>query len=311
LKSLRVTKEVLEEAEKEGSSREFFFRLLELLSGGSLTRRQIKELNHQELIKELVVENSLEPYFFPSKAKNLYNALRKAFRLKEREEVERAWSSGIKSWREEFEELLSRASSSYLLRVKDYELLKELYGGGWLLPATVLNLYTGKASEFEPWILKVSTPQLLRGELSSWLALPPFKRREKILKDILNAYLQGSTELAIYGLFPQCEGVVWDAFVKNNPLEADIERLIRKRNRKFVTIQYALKLIIENVFPGRELPYFLTHLSFVDYREGVLNRHAIGHGVAVEFGTKENFLKLFYFLGFLKEILEGVLRGKT
>jgi len=45
---------------------------------------------------------------------------------------------------------------------------------------------------------------------------------------------------------------------------------------------------------------------FVDYREGDLNRHAIQHGVAVGFGTKENFLKLFLFLDFLAEIISYI-----
>ncbi len=308
MKSLKVSPEVLKEAQKEGSSREFFFRLLELLSEGKLTRREIKTLNHREVIREIVRENALEDYFFPSKAKNIYNALRNAFRLKEREEVEREWEGKLKSWREEFEELLLRAASRYTLAVKDEELLKELYLKEWLLPSEILNSFPG--GSFEEWIVKLSTPDFLKERLDSWLSLPPFKRREKILRDILKAYSLNCLELAIYALFPQCEGVVWDTFVKENTLEADIEELIRKRSRKFVTIQYATKLLLQFVFGKEELPPFLNHLSFVNYREGTLNRHAIGHGVAVNFGTVENFLKLFYFLDFLAEIVSLVLKSK-
>ena len=308
MKSLKVSPEVLKEAEKEGSSREFFFRLLELLSGGALKRKEIKSLNHRELIKEIVKENSLEDYFFPSRSKNIYNALRKAFKLKEREEVESKWEENLKNWREEFEELLLKAASKYLLKVKDEELLKELYRKEWLLPSDILNAFEGK--DFKNWILKVSTLDFLEGRLERWLKLPPFKRREKILRDILKAYSLNCIELAIYGLFPQCEGVVWDTFVKENTLEADVEALIRKRNRKFVTIQYATKLLLQDVFGQEELPSFLNHISFVEYKDGVLNRHAIGHGVAVKFGTKENFLKLFYFLDFLSEIIDLVFKSK-
>ncbi len=305
---MTVRKEVLEEAEKEGSSREFFFKLVELLTG--LNRSEVKELNHERLIKEIVKANRLEEVFFPSKNKNIYSALRKAFRQKLRSEVEREWNRKIKNWREEFEEKLHRAASRYLLKVENWELMRELYRKEWLLPSDVLNRFKGKTEEFEDWIAKISTEEFLRKRVEKWMELPPFKRREKIVKDILKAYRLNCLELGIYGLFPLSEGVVWDAFVRENTLEADIEALIRKRNRKFVTIQYAVKLIVERVFSEEEIPPFLDWHPFVDYREGLLNRHAIQHGVAVEFGTKENFLKLFYFVDFLAEIIGYLLESK-
>ena len=298
--SLTVKREVLEEAEREGSSREFFFKLMELLSG--LSRKEVKELNHEKLVKEIVKANQLEEFFFPSKSKNIYSALRKAFRQKLRSEVEKEWEKKLKSWREEFEEKLHRAASRYLLKVENWELMRELYRREWLLPSEILNSFKGEAEEFESWIAEVSTEKFLRSRVENWMELPPFKRREKIVRDILKAHRLNCLELGIYGLFPLSEGVVWDTFVKENTLEADIEALIRKRNRKFVTIQYTVKLIVERVFSEEEIPPFLDWHPFVDYREGTLNRHAIQHGVAVNFGTKENFLKLFYFVDFLSEI---------
>ncbi len=298
---MTVSKEVLEAAEKEGSSREFFFKLVELLTG--LKRSEVKELNHEKLIKEIVKANRLEEFFFPSKSKNIYSALRKAFRLRERREVEREWNSKIKNWREEFEEKLYRAASRYLLKVENWELMRELYRKEWLLPSEVLNSFKGKTEEFEDWIAEISGEEFLEKRVEKWMELPPFKRREKIVKDILKAYRLNCLELGIYGLFPLSEGVVWDAFVRENTLEADIEILIRKRNRKFVTI-HAVKLIVERVFSEEEIPPFLDWHPFVDYREGTLNRHAIQHGVAVNFGSKENFLKLFYFVDFLSEIIQ-------
>ncbi len=298
---MTVSKEVLEAAEKEGSSREFFFKLVELLTG--LKRSEVKGLNHEKLIKEIVKANRLEEFFFPSKSKNIYSALRKAFRQKLRSEVEKEWERKLKNWREEFEEKLHRAASRYLLAVENWELMGELYRKEWLLPSDVLNRFKGKAEEFEDWIAQISTEEFLEKRVERWMELPPFKRREKIVRDILKAYRLNCLELGIYGLFSLSEGVVWDAFVRENTLEADIEALIRKRNRKFVTIQYAVKLIVERVFSEEEIPPFLDWHPFVDYREGTLNRHAIQHGVAVNFGTKENFLKLFYFVDFLSEII--------
>ncbi len=303
---MTVKREVLEEAEKEGSAREFFFKLVELLFG--LKRSEIKRLNHQNLIKEIVKANALEEFFYPSRSKNLYSALRKAFRLKERVSTEEKWEKTLKNWRQEFEEKLHRAASKYLLRVNDWNLAEELYKKEWLLPSDILNSFIGEQQEFERWILKISTVDLLKSRANRWLRKFPFKRREKIVNDIIKAYSFNCLELGIYALFPLSEGVVWDTFVKGNTLEADVEALIRKRNRKFVTIQYAVKLIVERVFSEKNIPPFLDWHPFVDYREGTLNRHAIQHGVAAEFGTEENFLKLFYFVDFLSEIT-GYLSG--
>ncbi len=303
MKGLKVNTEILKEAQKEGSSREFFFKLLELLSEGRLKRREIKELNHRELILQIVKENNLEEFFFPSRAKSFYNALRKAFRLKELRETETSWETKLKDWRSQFEHLIKVAANRYLISVNDQEKLRELYKKGWLLPSDLIE-------EFKETEGKFYTEEFLTKRLKRVLKLPPFKRREKILKDIVKAYSQNCLELAIYALFPQTEGVVWDLFVKENTLEADIENLIRKRNRKFVTIQYTTKLLLKEVFKEEELPPFLNWLPFVDYKEGVLNRHAIGHGIAVNFGTKENFLKLFLFLDFLGEISHYVIESK-
>ena len=305
---MTVNREALQEAEKEGSAREFFFRLVEILSG--LSRKEIKELNHEKLIKEIVKANHLEEFFFPSKSKSIYSALRKAFRQKTRSEVEEEWEKKLKSWREEFEEKLHRAASRYLLTVENWELMRELYKREWLLPSDLLNQFKGKAEEFESWIAEISAEEFLKKRTERWLELHPFKRREKIVRDILKAYSLNCLELGIYGLFPLSEGVVWDTFVKENTLEADIEALIRKRNRKFVTIQYAIKLIVERVFSEEEIPPFLDWHPFVDYREGTLNRHAIQHGVAVNFGSEENFLKLFYFVDFLSEVISYLLESK-
>ena len=305
--SLTVSDEVLEEAEKEGSAREFFFFLVSQLL--NLKRSEIKKLNHEELIKKIVKENGLEKFFFPSKSKNIYSALRKAFRQKRTFEVETEWNRKLKNWREEFEEKLHVASTKYLMNVKSWELLKELYRNGWILPSYAVNSCLNR--DFIKFISEISeNTDSLKARAENWIKLSPFKRREKIVRDIVKSYELNCLELGIYALFPLSEGVVWDTFVKENTLEADIEQLIRKRNRKFVTIQYAVKLLVERIFQDEKIPEFLDWMPFVDYREGILNRHTIQHGVAVKFGTKENFLKLFLFVDFLAEII-GYLLSKN
>ncbi len=306
LTEFKVSEELLKEAEKEGSAREFFFKLVELLSDYGISRKELKKLSKREqeqLIYRIVRANELEPYFEPSNAKNIYNALRRAFRRKTFETIEKEWNGKLASWREEFETLLRQASVSYLMRLEDSARAPELLNEGWVLPSDVFNSFL----KFGAKTIEGFDYHWLLRRVEKWLRTPPFRRREKIIRDIVEAYRLDYLELAIYALFPLSEGVVWDTFVRENTLEADIETLIRKRNRKFVTIQYAVKLILENCFNSENLPSFLDWVRFVDYREGSLNRHAIQHGVAVEFGTKENFFKLFLFVDFLREIIEEVL----
>jgi len=56
----KVSEEILSEAEREGSAREFFFKLIELLSEGKLKRREIKKIPKEEqekIIYRIVREN--------------------------------------------------------------------------------------------------------------------------------------------------------------------------------------------------------------------------------------------------------------
>jgi len=303
---LKVDEKLFLEAEKEGSAREFFFKLCELLSEGRWSRKALKSLPREEqekLIFSLVKENSLESYFKISN--NLFSALRKAFRKKYRVGVEKEWEEKLSNWRESFETALDRAVVRYLIEAGNRKDVKWLYSQGWMVSSEVAKefLRKGAGEDFSEWIEKRASFSFLSSRLEKWLRLRPFKRREKIFRDILKAYEFGCLELGVYGLFPQAEGVVWDTFLKENVVEADLESLIRKRNRKFVTIQYAVKLIVEKVVGKDEVPEFLDWVRFVDYEDGTLNRHAIQHGVAVNFGTKENFLRLFLFVDFLAEII--------
>lgn len=298
--SLKVDERTFLEAEKEGSSREFFFKLLKLLSNGSFKRSYIKSLPDfevEKLIIEIVKENGLEPYFDIKGSRNIYNALRKALRAKFQGETEKVWEGKLSNWRAEFEHKLKLATKRYYIEAGGRENVRRLYGRGWIVPS-----YIAKKGEVD--VDGLCREEFLKERLSLWLSSPAFKRREKVLRDTIKAYLLDCVELSIYSLFAQIEGVIWDFFVRGNVLEADIEALIKKRNRKFVTVQYALKVILEEIF-GTDvgIPKFLDWVKFIEFRDdGTLNRHAVQHGISVKFGTKENFLRLFLLLDFLYEV---------
>ena len=289
MKDLKISDEVFKLADKEGSAREFVRKLLNLLS---VDYRGLKREDEERIILEIVRQNGLEP-FFKLKGKNLYNALRKALKEKIRKEQNQSWETKIRSWRDEFEEKLRQASVIYLSKVGSKTKVRKLFEEGWIVPSDLVD------SNFNDIDIVKRT-----GE---WWHLKAFKRRKSIFEDILRTYQENMIEISIYAIFPQIEGVVWDSFVRDNLLESDIESLIRKRNRKFVTVQYALKIIIEDTVGEGDIPYYLKCVKFVDFKDnGTLNRHTVQHGVSINFGTKENFLRLFFLLDFLNEILTTV-----
>ena len=297
---MRIDERIFKEAEKEGSAREFLFALLKLLKGGDFSRREFKALNHEKIILEIVKENNLEPFFSISKGKNIYNALRKALREKFKSETEREWGNVLKNWRYEFEKMLTFSISCYFIESGSFEKVRELVLKDWIVPAYAVKEYSlGKEpfSVFKKFLEK----RFLFSRVEQFCLYSFLSHRGKILQDIVKAYFNGMVELSVYGLFVQIEGVLWDVFVKGNPFETDIEELIRKRNRKFITVQYALKLIIEQLSGETgKVPSMFDWVKFVDFKDdGTLNRNAVLHGISVNFGTDENFLKLFLLLDFL------------
>ncbi len=295
---MRVTEEVFKRAEKEGSAREFLFALLKEIKGEDFTRRDFKSLNHEKIILNLVKENNLEPYFSLSGSKNIYNALRKAFRSYFKAKTEKEWIKKLGNWRKEFESLLSKAVACYLVDSGSISRVQQLLSSGWIVPPYAVKVYKdGDPFEsFKPFLEK----SFLKERFDKYGEIDFLSSRKTILDGILNAFLSGFTEIAIYGLFVQIEGVVWEVFVKRNPLEADIESLIRRRNRKFITIQYALKLITASITEEGTIPDFFDCIKFVDFKDdGRLNRNAVMHGISVNFGSRRNFLKLFLLFEFL------------
>lgn len=242
--------------------------------------------------------NNLEPYFSLSGNKNIYNALRKAFRSYFKAKTEREWIKKLGDWRKEFEFLLSRAVAYYLVDSASISKVQKLLSYGWIVPPYAVKVYEGgdPFEYFKPFLEE----SFLKERFDRYGEIDFLSSRKAILDGVLNAFLSGFTEIAIYGLFVQIEGVVWEIFVKKNPLEADIESLIRKRNRKFITIQYALKLITASITEEGTIPEFFDCIRFVDFKDdGRLNRNAVMHGISVNFGSKRNFLKLFLLFEFL------------
>ncbi|SNR69444.1 hypothetical protein [Desulfurobacterium atlanticum] len=297
---MRITEDIFQKAEKEGSAREFLFSLLKLLKGKDFSRKEFKSLNHEKVILEIVKENNLEPFFSISGSKNIYNALRKALREKFRRETEREWKSSLKNWRYEFERVLTFSISCYFIESGSFEKIRLLVLEDWIVPSYAVKEYSPGKEPFSVF-KQFLDREFLFSRVKQFSSFSFLSHRGKILEDIVKSYFYGMAELSIYALFVQIEGVLWDIFVKGNPFESDIEELIRKRNRKFITVQYALKLIIEKLSGNSgKVPSVFDWVKFVDFKDdGTLNRNAVLHGISVNFGTDENFLKLFFLLDFL------------
>ncbi|WP_457568034.1 hypothetical protein [Desulfurobacterium sp.] len=305
---MKITEEMFKKAEREGSAREFLFALLKELKGDEFTRREFKSLNHEKVVLDIVRENGLERFFTLSGSKNIYNALRKAFRLYFRSGVEKEWNRKLASWREEFENLISGAVARYFVEAGSISRVQKLALSGWIVPPYAVKVYDGGVPQnaFKPFL----NADFLKVRFGKFKTMDFLKPRSSILEGILSAFLSGHVELSIYGLFVQIEGVVWDVFVKNNPVEADIESLIRKRNRKFITVQYALKLVMKNFSVDERVPEIFDCVKFVDFiDDGRLNRNAVMHGISIRFGSRDNFLRLFLMFDFFVYLASRVLNG--
>ncbi len=300
----KIDEKDIKDLKKGTGARDFFFKLVENLSDGELNRKKIKSMSEHEqekLVLRLVKENSLEEFFDYSE--NLFKSFKTALLRKFQLEQDKRWEHVLGAWRWELEKKIQVASVRFLCRLKRPQLFREFYAEDWILPSAVLNL--DNTLEF---LLNINV-EYFENRLLLWQELLPFKRRKRIFKDIFSAWKLGMKEVAIYSVFPQIEGIVWDAFVRDNVFESELEELIRKRNRKFISIQYAMKLIV-NSMGLKEIPKFLDWTKFVDYKDGQLNRHAIEHGVAVCFGSAENFFKPMFLIDFLYEFLSLLKLGK-
>gem|GEM_PF-3642 len=315
---LRIDNFTFNRANEEKKAKAFFLSIVEQLITEKVSRETLERVKQSDLRKlsfAFAKANGFEELYTPKEDKPFYNSFRNALRVKRSNDLEQRWQNAVERWKRGFMDELDISLEKYkkVLGPKTFQFAQDAAKLGWFFsPNIIFKIKLRNLEILSPnKIFKAVSRRLTRLEIKkiaeSWLGLEYFSQRRKIIESIIKAYSRNDLELAIYGLIPQTEGVVWDFLVLTNPAESEMEDLIKFQNRKFVTVESVMRTIISHITGNNEIPFYKwVKFSAYDDTDHDLNRHAIEHGISMNFGTKENFLKLFCFFDFLHFILSNV-----
>lgn len=313
---LKIDDAFYKEANEEKKAKAFFFRLVELLSVdvNADVLKKVNEKYLRELSFSLAKANDFLEFYSPKDGKPFYNSFRNALRVKKSNEVEKMWQSAVEKWKDGFVKDLDMAISAYrsvIDKEKYAKIIQKAAKLGWFFSPEVFKKIhfrslssVNRKNIFRKIRRLYPSSKELREMSQKWSDVRYFFKRKKIINSIIDAYERGELSLAIYALLPQTEGVVWDFLIHTNPMEGEMEETIKFQNRKFVTVEAVMRVIMASIAEEEKIPFY-KWVKFAQYDEvnHGLNRHAIEHGISTRFGTKENFLKLFLFLDFLHFII--------
>ncbi len=311
--NLMIDDEVYEEANSEKKSKAFFLKLVNLLNVDGKDEI-FKNANEDELRKlsiSLAKANGFEKIYLPKDGKPFYNSFREALRIKKANDAQAAWQSAVEKWKAAFTDKIEEAAHEYekTLTSDELKIIRELAPQGWFFsPREFKKLSISSKRITSKGVMRrvlelFDNRKKMEKKLKEWSNLESFSRRVKILKGAFSSYERKEYENAIYALLPQTEGVVWDFLISSNPMEGEMEELIKFQNRKFVTVEAVMREMMKTVSDQEKIPFY-KWVKFAQYKEaGDLNRHAVEHGIAIDFGSRENFFKLFFFLDFLHYML--------
>ena len=267
---------------------------------------RLDEATLRPLARLIARANGLEPYFKPKAEKPFYNAFRNAWRMQRAAHKDAIFQRALAAWKANLETGIVAAQRTYANETAEYRtVLAALASQGFILSPSVLQLIPMPASAAP--LVSALTDNIITRLVDSWFDLPQFARRERPIRDAFAAFRRGEYALAIYGLFPQPEGVLWDYLKEANPAELSLEELVEVQGRTFVTVEAFLREILSRLIGTEELPFyrFVKFAEFTD--DGTLNRHAVEHGISLAFATRENALRLLVFTDFIHFVLTTLL----
>jgi pyridoxal phosphate enzyme (YggS family) len=310
-------------ANEEKKAKAFFFRLVKLLSidGNGKNIEKIDEECLRQLSFSFAKANDFFELYSPKEEKPFYNAFRNALRVKKANEREQMWQSFVEKWKSRFALKLQAAIKAYGREISKNahpEIIQEAAKIGWFFSPELFSKIrfrsyssVNSANIYRKVRKLCSSSKNLIEMSEKWFDVEYFSRRKRIIRSIVNSYERRELELAIYALLPQTEGVVWDLLTHINDMEGEMEEMIKFQNKKFVTVEAVMRMIMKTVSGEDRIPFY-KWVKFAEYDDvnHDLNRHAIEHGISIRFGTKENFLKLFLFLDFLHFVISKVEMAK-
>ena len=147
--------------------------------------------------------------------------------------------------------------------------------------------------------------EMLQEMITSWEVSHPFAQRKHIIHDAFDAHKAGKYTLSIPALLPQAEGVLSSITGKGGgkPYKLFDETIqqeypdILNNITKDILLKFATSM-----YKGIKPEYFTTDklslwLKSEDIRESdFMNRHAILHGIHINYANKINSLRVFLLL---------------
>ncbi len=146
--------------------------------------------------------------------------------------------------------------------------------------------------------------RLLDEMINSWSESPYFTKRIKIIKDAIDAHKNGKYTLSIPTLLPQIEGILSD--FTGEPAGHPTPMFKNAFESQYPEV---LKTVSKDILVGLATSKFLygginsqdfTSEKFVAWlasnENGSLNRHAILHGVHINYSSEINSLRVFMLL---------------
>jgi len=165
-------------------------------------------------------------------------------------------------------------------------------------------------------VLEQDDYTVLRSMVNRWENNPYFKKRILIIMDALEAHINGKFTLSIPALLPMIEGILTE-IVGRRPTQGermtdwiqiaidDMCSDFMQASLKNVILTYLIgytgyKSIEKEYFTPDEFPKWLEENGYS--AKDILNRHAILHGVHIDYASKENSLRAFMILDVLSEL---------
>jgi hypothetical protein len=163
----------------------------------------------------------------------------------------------------------------------------------------------------------------LRTMVSSWSDSPIYKRRMPIILDALDAHIAGKYTLSIPALLPQVEGILSSITGETAGRPGKILKRAIEHDYPDVKVFNAISkdilitLATDPFLYKGNIGEFFTPEKFNGWitTQGLngqpLNRHAILHGVQIDYPSKTNSLRVFFLLDSIHWIASGKMKIKT
>lgn len=165
--------------------------------------------------------------------------------------------------------------------------------------ANIVNEYKKDSTSIQPkideFVSRKFADKEIKSLLEQWKSRAWLNKRIPILKEAIEAHLDGKYFIAISGLLPQIEGIIADAYDHNGKLKCGdykqyVQRLLEKRDRwsqAEAAEEFFLQVVLKSFEHGKKI-------------DSPLSRHAIVHGADVNYGTKANSLKTILLFDYLQ-----------